>query len=156
MWWSNTRQNGFAGYSFMRRLKQLAIKIKQWGKVKKGQFDENKRAWIKEIDLIDKLEAEGKSIELHKSKRLALKADLSQATLIETQMWAQKCKRIWNHEGDENSSFFHKICTSRQRRSIISNVTNHCGQICMKDSDIAETFVHHFKETYADKRKNKF
>ena len=80
MWWNNTSQSGYAGYSFMRRLKQLATKIKNSGKVKKEKSDENKKAWIKEIELIDKLEAEGNLTEMHRNKRLALKADLSQVT----------------------------------------------------------------------------
>ncbi|KAL0559838.1 hypothetical protein IC582_000218 [Cucumis melo] len=151
-WWGNTSQPGYAGYSFMRRLKQLALKIKTWGRDKKGKNEASKKACIKEIDQIDKLEAEGSATEIHREKRTALKADLSQINLTEAQIWAQKCKRIWVHEGDENSSFFHKICTARQKKCLISKIINNSGQNCLNDSDIADAFIQHFEDIYTDNR----
>lgn len=47
---------GHFRYAFMRRLKQLFSTIKVWQKSHNGNREEENRAWIKEIDEIDKLE----------------------------------------------------------------------------------------------------
>lgn len=62
----------------MRRVKQLSTTIKEWGKTKKGKAEENKISWIKEIDLIDKLEVEGNIFDVHSNRRTTVEVDLCQ------------------------------------------------------------------------------
>ncbi|KGN65616.2 hypothetical protein Csa_019926 [Cucumis sativus] len=54
---------------------------------------------LKEFEHIDKLEAENNITEMHISCRTSIKTDLNQMAFKEAQVWAQKCKRLWNMEG---------------------------------------------------------
>lgn len=84
-------------------------------------------------------------IRLH---RISIKIDLDQYAFQEAQTWAQKCKRIWNLEGDENSAYFHKICYARQRRNFISTITSKTREACTTNDKIEKAFIDHFEEIY--------
>lgn len=64
--------------------------------MKKGRAEQDKISWTKEIDLIDKSEADGSINEFQCARTTTLKADLCQATFLDTQIWDKKCKRLWN------------------------------------------------------------
>lgn len=57
--------------------------------------------------------------------------------------------------GDENS-YFHTICSARQRRSFISNIVSESGLICTKDEDIEKTFIEHFNNIYSATEKEQY
>ena len=57
-------------------------------------------------------------------------------------------------EGDENSVFYHKICSIRQRRSFISSISTSQGFQYTTDRDIEKSFINHFEEIYLDKRRD--
>ncbi|KAA0039770.1 LINE-1 retrotransposable element ORF2 protein [Cucumis melo var. makuwa] len=147
-WWKNLRQEGHPGFSFMRKLKQLSTIIRNEQRKNKCYSDEDKNAWIKEIDSIDRLEAEGNLSEELSLRRTRLKADVLMSGFKEAQIWYQKSKRLWITEGDENTSFFHKICSARQRRSIISNINSVDGVPCSTNESIAKAFLDHFEDIY--------
>ncbi|KAA0047274.1 LINE-1 retrotransposable element ORF2 protein [Cucumis melo var. makuwa] len=88
-------------------------------------------------------------IRLH---RISIKIDLDQYAFQEAQTWAQKCKRIWNLEGDENSAYFHKICYARQRRNFISTITSKTREACTTNDKIEKAFIDHFEEIYKNNR----
>lgn len=67
-------------------LKQLSTKLKSWNKSKQFVTEEEKKAWIKEIYFIDKLESKNKITKSLSLRRTAIKADLSQKAFKETQM----------------------------------------------------------------------
>ncbi|KAL0555833.1 hypothetical protein IC582_004334 [Cucumis melo] len=147
-WWKNLRQEGHPGFSFMKKLKHLSVIIRDEQKKNNRQSDEEKRAWIKEVDNIDRLEAEGNLSEELSLRRTKIKADILLYDFKEAQIWYQKSKRLWNTEGDENTSFFHKICSARQRRSIISNINSDDGVPCTTNENIAKAFLDHFEGIY--------
>lgn len=57
-WWKDTKQSGYPGYSFMRRLIQLKQNICKWAKDKNSKAATEKIQLMKEVDEIDKLEME--------------------------------------------------------------------------------------------------
>ncbi|KAA0050053.1 LINE-1 retrotransposable element ORF2 protein [Cucumis melo var. makuwa] len=131
----------------MKKLKNLSVIIRDEQKKNNRHNDEEKRAWVKEVDNIDRLEAEGNlsgELSLRRTKR---KTDILLSD-FKAQIWYQKSKRLWNTEGDENTSFFHKICSARQRRSIISNINSDDGVPCTTNENIAKTFLDHFEGIY--------
>ncbi|TYK05763.1 LINE-1 retrotransposable element ORF2 protein [Cucumis melo var. makuwa] len=82
-WWKNLRQIGHPRFSFMQKLKNLSFTMKAEYKKKKKQKkkkinEEDKRAWIKEIDEIDKLKAESQISEAQSRRRTSLKAEINQ------------------------------------------------------------------------------
>lgn len=61
---------------------------------------------IKEIEQIDKMEAGNQRTELLHSNRLTLKSDLNNIDLKQTQLRAQRSKKNWFADGDENTVFY--------------------------------------------------
>ncbi|KAA0045138.1 LINE-1 retrotransposable element ORF2 protein [Cucumis melo var. makuwa] len=121
-WWENSIQDGHPGFSFIQRLKSLANFIKPWQKEKLHSLTYAKDNIIREVESIDKKEVDTPLTQEESNRRLALKADLSELSLKESQFWYQRAKKLWLREGDENSSFFHRICSSRQKRSFIHEI----------------------------------
>ncbi|KGN66052.2 hypothetical protein Csa_019771 [Cucumis sativus] len=80
--------------------------------------EEEHKAWITEIDSIDKLEEENNITNLHVLRRIAIRSDLNQKALREAQNWAQKCKGMCNMEGDENTTFFHKYMFNYTKKKL--------------------------------------
>ena len=64
-WWDSTCQDGYPGFVFMQRLKQLAKIIRGWENNKQVFSITQKKALTDEINFIDKLEAQNsRSLEL--------------------------------------------------------------------------------------------
>ena len=118
-WWENTKIEWHPGYSFIQRLKILATRIKDWQKQKVLSYKLEKDSFTKEIEAIDKLEFQNLLTAPLHSKRIALKSGLHDIELKEAQIWRQKARQKWIKHGDENSTFFHKICSFKQRKNLI-------------------------------------
>lgn len=84
---------------------------------------------LKEIDLIDKIEIENLMTDMLHSKRLALKSDHSSIELKQAQLWAQRSRKNWLIDGDENKVFFHTVCSINQRKNLITEVEDSNGVI---------------------------
>ena len=154
VWWKNTAQVGHPGYSFMGRLKQLSYTIKNWSKSLTKSNEEEIQTLLNELEHIDNLEVDSNITNLHITRRASIKTDLCQMAFKEAQIWAQKCKRLWNLEGDENYAFYHKICSARQRRSFISSISTAQGVLCSSDVDIEKTLIDHFRWIYTEKKRD--
>ncbi|KAL0552328.1 hypothetical protein IC582_011437 [Cucumis melo] len=147
-WWENSIQDGHPGYSFIQRLKSLANFIKPWQKEKLNSFAYAKDSIIREVDSIDKKELDTPLSQEESDRRLALKADLSELSLKESQFWYQRAKKLWLREGDENSSFFHRICTTRQKRNFIQEIQDEEGLIQNTNNSISSAFIKFFSRIY--------
>lgn len=93
-WQDSTSQVGFLGYSFNRRLKQLANRIKSWQSRQKKVTEEEKNSWIQEIKKIDKLESQQSLSDIDSAHRTSLKIDPCNEATREAQYWAQRYKRL--------------------------------------------------------------
>lgn len=132
-WWISSSQDGHPGYSFIRHLRQLAKSVKAWKKTNMENLKSRKKSIADEIDRIDSLEALGPIDDTLRQQRVALKTDILEVALQEARYWSQRCKKIWLFEGDENTSFFHKMCTARRRRSHITELMSKDGSSIASD-----------------------
>lgn len=98
--------------------------------------NEEKKSWIQEIERIDKLESQQNLSDIDSARKTSLKIDLSSEATKEVQYWAQRYKRLWLQDEDENSAFFDKVCTIRQRRSFIYEILDENGNSCITNSSI--------------------
>ncbi|KAA0058104.1 LINE-1 retrotransposable element ORF2 protein [Cucumis melo var. makuwa] len=147
-WWELSIQNGHPGFSFIQRLKSLANLIKPWQKEKFHSLTTAKENIIREVDAIDKNELDTPLSQEESNRRLALKAELNDLSLKESQFWFQRAKKLWIKEGDENYAFFHRICSSRQKRNLIHEIQNEEGSIQNTNNNISLAFVNHFSRIY--------
>lgn len=59
-------------------------------------------------------------VELFQSKKRDLSMELHNLKVIEDRCWHQKSRIQWLKKGDLNTSFFHRVFSSRMRSSHIS------------------------------------
>lgn len=149
-WWNSTYQDGFPGYSFIRRLKQLSAKIKSWKILYVDAIKTRKSSLATEIAHIDALEHQGPLDESMFQKRLALRADLNQVVSQELRFLRQCYKNLWINQGDENTNFFHKICSARKRRNFISELVSSEGISLGKDYQLEKEVIDYFSHLYRD------
>ena len=84
------------------------------------------------------------------SKRLALKCDLGNIDLKHSKLWAQRARKNLLKEGDENTTYFHKICTINQRKSLISEIEDSNGSKFVTTQAIVDAFILHYQNLYKD------
>lgn len=70
---------------------------------------------IRESEQIDKLEADNQMTDLIHSKRIVLKSDLCNIELKQSQHWTQRAMKNWLDKGDENTAYFHKMCSTKPK-----------------------------------------
>ncbi|KAA0059135.1 LINE-1 retrotransposable element ORF2 protein [Cucumis melo var. makuwa] len=102
---------------------------------------------------MDSLESQNSLTMVDIDIRKALKLDLFNATIKEAQYWVQRAKRLWINEGDENTNFFHKVCSARRRRNQISSIYDKDDINHISNEDIQKAFVAHFNNIYSSKNK---
>ncbi|KAA0034017.1 LINE-1 retrotransposable element ORF2 protein [Cucumis melo var. makuwa] len=152
-WWDLSAQKGHPDFAFIQRLKSLANLIKPWQKEKFHSLTSAKDNIIREVDAIDKKELDTPLCQEDSDRRLALKAELSDLSLKESQFWFQRAKKLWLKEGDENSAFFHRICSSRQKRNLIHEIQDEEGSIQNTNNNISLAFVNYFSRLYRSSTK---
>lgn len=105
-------------FSFIdMRLNKLTKKIKSWQHNKKCLQEQDIVLWRTEIEKIDSMESQNSLTKEDIDRRNAFRLDLLNVTIKEAQYWTQRVKRFWINEGDENTNFFHKVCSARRRRN---------------------------------------
>lgn len=134
----------YPGYSFIRRLKHLSKQVRIWKSSNTDSFKEKKKVITKDIDRIDTLEASGSLDEQTRLLRKSLKADLQEIVLLEARYWSQRCKKLWLNDGDENSAFFHKVCTARRRKNQIHELSTKEGISIVFDNMLEKEVIDHF------------
>lgn len=67
---------------------------------------------------------------------------------IEARKWRQLCKLKRLSEGDENTTYFHKVCMARCRFNFISEIQDSQEVTHLLDSNIEKAFLHYFSDIY--------
>lgn len=107
-----------------------------------------KKALTKEIENIDKKESQNQLSIEDNERRTSIESYLSNIDFKEAQLWVQCAKKIWIKEGDENTTFFHKACTVKQKKSFISKIEDEQGLKHSTEGTITEAIIKHFRNIY--------
>ena len=86
-----------------------------------------KKKLFKELEEIDKKEVNNSFCEINSVRRIAVKSEIGSIELNEAKYWCQRAKNLWIKHEDENTTFFHKACLLRQRKSIITEIKDERG-----------------------------
>lgn len=78
----------------------------------------------------------------------SIKNELSQISLKEAQFWSQRKQKLWIKDGDENTSFFHRICTAKQKRNSNFEIVDDDGIPHNSNVTIANTFINYFSTLF--------
>uniref|UniRef100_A0A803PJ09 Reverse transcriptase domain-containing protein n=1 Tax=Cannabis sativa TaxID=3483 RepID=A0A803PJ09_CANSA len=128
---------------FSDKLLLCADKLSVWGKDVTGNFKLR----------IRKLKSDLKSL---KSKRDAhsiqryseIKKELFKVIDQREAFWKQRSKQIWLKEGDQNSSYFHKMATTRKRQNNIERLKDDQGNWVDWDNGLQTVVTNYFNSLF--------
>lgn len=109
-------------YCFVKRMKIVKKKIKEWNKVSfKNIFAEKIRVEI-ELDNLNEnvILARMSNYEFTRGKQL--KSELVELLIKEEVFWKEKLRECWIKEGDLKSKFFHASIKVKRANSRISRI----------------------------------
>ena len=66
-----------------------------------------------------------------------LKWEINGLLIKEENMWKQRLRALWLHEGDQNTRFFHNQASHKFRRNRIEELQNGEGVMCSDEEEIA-------------------
>nr|CAN75609.1 hypothetical protein VITISV_002943 [Vitis vinifera] len=148
-WWQECSVEGWEGHKFMRKLKFIKSKLKEWNTRVFGDLRERKKHILTDLGRIDRIEQEGNlNLELV-SERILRRKELEDLLLKEEVQWRQKSRVKWIKEGDCNSKFFHRVATGRRSRKYIKSLISERGETLNNIEVISEEIVNFFGNLYS-------
>ncbi|XP_071728986.1 uncharacterized protein [Rutidosis leptorrhynchoides] len=132
---------------FKNKLKFVKSKLKSWYVSQSNSFCVEKKNLLDSIDSVDEeLVNRGDIINLSSCRLNALK-DLMVIDKREGMNMAQKFKKIWISQGDENSSLFHSYINRKRKKMAVSGVLSNVLWISSPDS-VKSSFLDFFKTKF--------
>ncbi|KAM6549548.1 hypothetical protein CsatB_021224 [Cannabis sativa] len=121
------------------KLNQCAISLGEWGKEVTGNFKLRIRKCKKELKALKNLR-DPVAVQRYSEvkKNLFLVLDQREA------FWKQRAKQLWLKEGDHNSSYFHKMASSRKRHNQIQKLKNDNGEWVNWDNGLPTVVTNYF------------
>ncbi|RVW46854.1 Transposon TX1 uncharacterized 149 kDa protein [Vitis vinifera] len=116
VWWQECTGEGWEGHKFMRKLKFVKSKLKEWNIMTFGDLKERKKLILTDLSRIDLIEQEGNLNSDLVLERTLRRRELEDVLLKEEVQWRQKSRVKWIKEGDCNSKFFHRVATGESWR----------------------------------------
>ncbi|RVW28221.1 hypothetical protein CK203_083720 [Vitis vinifera] len=148
-WWQEYTVEGWEGHKFMRKLKFIKSKLKEWNIVAFGDLRERKKHILSDLGRIDLIEQKGNlNLDLV-SERTLRRKELEDLLLKEEVQWRQKSRVKWIKEGDCNSKFFHRVATGRRSRKFIKSLISERGETLSNIEVISEEIVNFFGNLYS-------
>ncbi|KAL6348507.1 hypothetical protein AAG906_009967 [Vitis piasezkii] len=149
VWWQECTGEGWEGHKFMRKLKFVKSKLKEWNIMTFGDLKERKKLILTDLSRIDLFEQEGNLNPDLVLERTLRRRELEDVLLKEEVQWRQKSRVKWIKEGDCNSKFFHRVATGRRSRKFIKSLISERGETLNNIEDIFEEIVNFFGNLYS-------
>ncbi|RVW70784.1 hypothetical protein CK203_058030 [Vitis vinifera] len=149
VWWQECTGEGWEGHKFMRKLKFVKSKLKEWNIMAFGDLKERKKLILTDLSRIDLIEQEGNlNLDLVLERTLR-RRELEDVLLKEEVQWRQKSRVKWIKEGDCNSKYFHRVATGRRSRKFIKSLISERGETLNSIEVISEEIVNFFGNLYS-------
>lgn len=144
-WWTQAKFVGSKMFIFISKLKLLKENILKWNREHFNNIFKEK------LEIEDKLKNLNQEIIKYgmNSEKYILEKDLlkKQEEILtkEEIFWRQKSREKWLEEGDRNTKFFHNSTIQNRSLNKITSILTPQGSRTENPSEIANTFVSHFK-----------
>ncbi|XP_041001347.1 uncharacterized protein LOC121247076 [Juglans microcarpa x Juglans regia] len=126
------------------KLKKLKVALKTWNKNIYGRVDLTIKALEEKMELLD--------FQLQEARDPAVEAEflLTEMELVEWETrkecrWAQKAKRKWLQEAEQNCRFFHASISQRWKASVVSSMCLADGTTLATPEEIHQGALDYFK-----------
>uniref|UniRef100_A0A803P8A0 Reverse transcriptase domain-containing protein n=1 Tax=Cannabis sativa TaxID=3483 RepID=A0A803P8A0_CANSA len=147
-WWQEEIIDGWPGTKFMKKLKTLQGKAKEWSRFTYGQNKATKNALEGRLGVLDRQEGTPSWNQSLYDERRKLKEEWQRLTFEEERSIWLKSKCKWAKEGDANSRFFHNLLNARKARNTISRIERDNGDIIDSEKEIVEELIAFFSKLY--------
>ncbi|XP_073048877.1 uncharacterized protein [Primulina eburnea] len=147
-WWNTGTIQGWEGFKFMSKLKEIKSKVKKWNFEVFGDVNVRISELQNKISQLDAREEGGNSYPNLQEHRREAKCDLETLNIRKFQMESQKAKVKWLQEGDQNTKFFHTLLIGRRNRAIIEKIELEDGSVVSEEKAIENTIVGFYKHLY--------
>ena len=116
--WSESQPKGWGGYVLKSKLQILKQRLKNWSKDNIGDLGNKvKKIQQKLNDLENSLSAQPSDQQVQELKKT--QADLWEKATLHESFVRQKSRSKWIKEGDNNTSYFHRIINYSKRRNAL-------------------------------------
>ncbi|PRQ36601.1 putative RNA-directed DNA polymerase [Rosa chinensis] len=155
-WWDEGNCDGWKGFRFMRKLKNVKGKLKIWSRETFGDIGKEKKVVEARINELDEEERSAGICVVKKREREVLRGRLEELALREEIFWRQRAKLKWAKEGDNNTRFFHKLVNGRRKRNVIEKLELSNGIVVEEEDLIEEEIIRFYKNLYSSKEEVSF
>ncbi len=121
-WWSGYDFVGTPSFVLASKLKALKEDLKKWNKDTFGDVHHRKNCCMRDILELDVKEGQGGLSLDEQQLREALKGEVVQLAHMAETSWRQKSRATWLKEGDNNTSFFHRMANSNRRKNYLGSL----------------------------------
>ncbi|WCJ40291.1 DNAse I-like superfamily protein [Euphorbia peplus] len=139
--------------SFLSNTKQRSKSLDRWNIEVFGNIQRRKKR------LLNKLKGLQSALEITSSPTLIaaesqVLQELESTLKQEEDLWQQKSRSKWIHEGDRNTAYFHNSTIARRRKNFISGLKIEGDTWCVNDIEIREAAVDFYKNLFSDDNKS--
>lgn len=113
-----------------------------------GSVKVQKAKLLNSLCVIEAKDEEGRLSVVDKEELCKLRSDLILILSQEEAMWKQRSKERWIEEGDQNTSYFHKVSSGRKRRNFIKEVEVD-GFLCSGEAEVTSGSTSFFKSLFS-------
>ena len=141
--WFENQPMGWGGYALKCKLQHLKQRLKNWSKDNIGDLcSKVKQVQQKLNDLENSMSAQPSDQQVKELKKT--QADLWEKATMHESIVRQKSRCRWIKEGDNNTSYFHRIINYRRRRNALRGM--HIGDTWVENPNIIKAeILHHFR-----------
>ncbi|KAL9232293.1 hypothetical protein vseg_007419 [Gypsophila vaccaria] len=141
----NKELRGYPMYTLARSLKNLKPALKELNREKFSDIE------VKAVSLepnVKKLQEDigrNPTRERIEEEHLAVQ-ELKEVTAARDSYMVQKTKRLWIHEGDSNTAYFHGMVRGRRDQNKVILLEDMAGIICDNSEDIQNGFLNYYQQ----------
>ncbi|KAL8493015.1 hypothetical protein ACS0TY_024285 [Phlomoides rotata] len=114
--------------------------LKVWGENDFGNIKKEIRNCNKELARLQKAYQDYETVQ----KAKILEKRLSGLYRMDELYWLQRSRVSWMREGDDNTKFFHKIASGRQKRNFVMGIRDENGILRSERGEMEKVFVDYF------------
>ncbi|XP_026383459.1 uncharacterized protein LOC113278956 [Papaver somniferum] len=148
-WWNSFSFSGTPGYVLAKKMQALKEKLKVWNREVFGKIDtliQNNLITTHQIE--SKLLQDPNNLQLA-SEKVGAKAEFKRLAKMHNDFWKQRATINWVEEYENNTRFFHKYASSKQRAKSFSQL-NIDGALTHDKNIIKKAIVSYYQGLFKE------
>lgn len=144
--WTQIVKNGWddaANRGIMEKVMLCGVKLQEWGRGSNQEFKEKIKVCRERLRKL-RARRDNHGVRLYNEARWEFLQLLEKQEIY----WKQRAKQFWLKEGDQNTRFFHKYASQRNKTNLIARIKDDSGQWCENLEDIQKVIENYFSNLF--------